>query len=251
MRGHAPFSSNSRAAGGDISLFRSKAVSGELCCEKEKCPLGGCHRSNERTPRHAHDQHGTVASGDPWCAACRPRAGRRDGRLVPAGFGLPPSRHGEDRREPHVPAVHSLYRPDGLSEPARGERRLRARGRRAPGHRGPAAMPSHSRHLLRAGEDRLAPRVARDLRARSRRGDNVLPHVQGPGVALRPRRGSLRRASDDVLHARGRRGVRRHAGLAEARARVRRCDARPHRRLRVAPHQATRSGSSARKESAG
>ena len=77
-----------------------------------------------------------------------------------------------------------------------------------------AAVPGGSRVGLRAGTHRIASVVARHPCAGPRGGDGLLPHVQGPRVALRHRRGPDRSAPDHVVHAHRRRDARRVQGLA-------------------------------------
>ena len=148
----------------------------------------------------------------------RPRARRRDGRRA-AGRTSATSIAGMEKIAENrtVPAVHPLHRPDGLPEPAGGERRFRPRGREALGHRGSAALPGRSASSAASwrGSARTSSGSGRPRSTSARRRCSSTPSSDREWHYDLVE-DSDRRASDDVLHARGRGGVRRHAGVAEA-----------------------------------
>ena len=98
---------------------------------------------------------------------------------------LPAPRDGEDRREPHLPAVHPLHRPAWTTSRRSRTTSASPRGREAAGHRGAAALPGAS--ACSAASWRASARTCSWLghaRARPRRGDGVLPHVHASASGI-------------------------------------------------------------------
>ena len=163
------------------------------------------------------------------------QARRRARRRLRAAPRLPAPRHGEDRREPHLPAVHPLHRPDGLPQPAGGQRRLRAGRRGAARRRGAAALRGRSAciccelarigsHLLWLGTHALDLGAAtvffHTFKDREWHYDLIEDLCGARLTTSYTRVGGVMHDVD--------------AGVAGQAARVRRRDARPHRRVRVA-----------------
>ena len=193
--------------------------------EAEAAKLGDVPVDPDRGSDDDH-QHGPAAPEHPRRAAADARAARRGSAALQADHRLPPHRHGEDRREPHVHAgrhqrhAHGLRQPaqqragvlDGHREAARHRRRHpRARrvdadaAQRAEPDEQPPAVPRHQRHGHRR-------RVDDDLRlARARGGAALLPEGHRP-------------ADEPQLHPSRRRRRRPSRRLARRRA----APARPH-----------------------
>ena len=168
------------------------AARGRFGAAHERGRSRQARRRSRRSLRGSDDdhQHGPAAPQHARRVAADARTARRGSAALQADHRLPPHRHGEDRREPHVHAgwhqrhAHGLRQPaqqragvlDGHREVARHRRRHpRARGvdahaaQRAEPHEQPPAVPRHQRHGHRRGVDD-------DLRlARARRGAALLP----------------------------------------------------------------------------
>ena len=152
------------------------ASRGRFRAAHERGRGGQARRRPRRSQRGSDDdhQHGSAAPQHPRCVAADARTARRGSAALQADHRLPPHRHGEDRREPHVHAgrhqrhAHGLRQPaqqragvlDGHREVAR-HRRRHSRARRVDAHvaqraepdEQPSAVPRHQRHGHRRGVD--------------------------------------------------------------------------------------------------
>ena len=179
----------------------------------------------ELQPRDDDHQHGAAAPLDPRRAATAAGTGRRDRRDLQADHRLPAHGHREEHRVPHVDAGRHLRHARRLPVAVLQRARVLPGGREATRRGGTAAGPGDPGADERAQPHQLAPRVAGDRRAGTRRRQRDalrLPRARDPDGHLR---GGHRTAHEPRVHPDRRRdhGPARRRHREDARGSSRRC----------------------------